>query len=122
MEACLSCVRVWYGVLRTVHTRNFDEKAPPFEHIKSAWLCPSLFKLEIDRLSGSLNQSNPGSKYILIIDDNRLQKTSLDSTFENLEVVFLQANVGEKEPVTPFKMPLRNVLHSIVVGLILVDQ
>ena len=54
-------------------------------------------------MSESLNQSNPGSKYILIIDDNRLQKTSLDTTFENLEVVFLQANVGEKESVLPFK-------------------
>ena len=53
----------------------------------------------MDRLSDSLNQSNPGSKFILIIDDNRLMKTSLEKNFENLEVIFLQANVGEKELV-----------------------
>ena len=67
------------------------------EHFESAWLCPSLFKLEIDRLSDSLNQSHPGIKFILIIDDNRLMKTSLDSNFENLEVIFLQTSIGEKE-------------------------
>ena len=54
----------------------------------------------MDRLSESLNQSNPGGKFILIIDDNRLMKTSLDATFENLEVIFLQAHIGEKELVS----------------------
>ena len=54
----------------------------------------------MDRLSESLNQSNPGTKFILIIDDNRLMKTSLDATFENLEVIFLQAHIGEKELVS----------------------
>ena len=61
------------------------------EHFENAWLFPSLFKLEIGRLSDSLNQCHPGTKFILIIDDNRLMKTSLDSNFENLEVIFLQA-------------------------------
>ena len=58
----------------------------------------------MDRLSDSLNQSNPGTKFILIIDDNRLMKTSLEKKFENMEVIFLQANVGEKELVTKVKL------------------
>ena len=83
------------------------------EHFESAWLCPSLFKLEMDRLSESLNQSNPGSKFILIIDDNRLMKTSLDATFENLEVIFLQAHIGEKELVN--KVNLLNPWNDLYV-------
>ena len=59
----------------------------------------------MDRLSESLNQSNPGTKFILIIDDNRLMKTSLDATFENLEVIFLQAHIGEKELVSKVIQP-----------------
>ena len=59
----------------------------------------------MDRLSESLNQSNPGTKFILIIDDNRLMKTSLDATFENLEVIFLQAHIGEKELVSKVNLP-----------------
>ena len=88
-------------------TLTQNGRIPPIircEHFESAWLCPSLFKLEMDRLSDSLNQSNPGTKFILIIDDNRLMKTSLEKNFENMEVLFLQANVGEKELVTKFKL------------------
>ena len=59
----------------------------------------------MDRLSESLNQSDPGTKFILIIDDNRLMKTSLDATFENLEVIFLQAHIGEKELVSKVNLP-----------------